>query len=118
MYALDERVLVYIKYDDDTYENAKKYAMENLILSDAPVEEYNGYVFYDNFTNDGNEFKFPYMFNRLAYNDSNNTLIFLGLYCVHYDDDYLFRLYEYEWADLLEVMYEEWYSFSEKGGNE
>ncbi len=43
--GVDERLLLYFRYEDEVYQKAKTYLMGTLDLSDTPVEEYNGYIF-------------------------------------------------------------------------
>ena len=111
-----EKVLVYIQYDINTYSEAKKYVMDNLFLSESHVAEYNDYYFFINETPSKTDpnlspEKFPYDFLRFAYNDNNNTLVFIG-FCVSME------LYEEvdavadDWPAFLEKYYGEWYSFS------
>ena len=105
---VDERLLYCFEYDKKTYPEAKNAFSEALEMSEEPVEEFNGYVFYDSFIS--YDSRFPYDFNRAAFNDSKNTIILLGFYYGHTR-----ALYEanYTWPELLEVVYGEWYSFSE-----
>ena len=86
LFSQSERVLLFFEYDDETYFQAKEYVFENLKLSYSPVEKYNNFVFYDNYT-DGESYCFPYSFVRFAYNDSKNTLIFIGCYMSRDFDD-------------------------------
>lgn len=104
--GVDERLLLYFRYEDEVYQRAKGYLMENLDLSNTPIEEYNGYIFYDNFTSD----KYMYEFNRFVYNDNNNAIILLGLY---YDYSNEFYADDYELGDFLNMFYGGWYDFSE-----
>ena len=103
-----ERAFMYLQYDDDVYLMAKQYAMENLALSDDMAVQHNDYIFYDN---DVDSNKFPYSFKRFAYNDSNNTLIFIGF-------DVSMELYSDvdeaigDWGGFLEKYYGEFYTFS------
>lgn len=115
--ATCERVLLYLKYTDDVYLDAKKYAMENLILSENCVAVFENYIFYNNITPvnfeqdhlDGS--RFPRSFVRFAYNDENNTLLFIGF-------DVSMELYDEvdslanDWGAFLEKYYGEFYDFS------
>ena len=115
LYACD-RTLLYFEYDSETYFEAKAYAMENLILSDAPIHEYNGYSFYLNETASkddhflGGHF-YPHQFLSFSYNDEQNTLVFLGfLVSVELHDEV--DAVADDWPAFLEKYYGEWYSFS------
>ena len=111
--AVDERLLLYFQYDKETYQRVKVYLAENLRLSEAPTHEYNGYVFYDSFTNQSHTSKRdPHNFNSLVYNDANNTIILLGLY-YNNDNNELYST-DYDWHEYLEVVYGGWYDFSQK----
>ena len=103
-----ERTILYLKYDDNTYQDAKKCVMENDYLSDNSVEEYNGYVFYNVDYNDRGYH--PWEFRRFAYKDANNTLLFIGFYeCADYPNVSDFN----DWGAFLEEYYGEWYDFSQ-----
>ena len=102
-----DRSLVWLSYDSFVYADAKQYAMDNMVLSESAVEEYNGYVFYDNYADiERDGFSYPRRFKRFGYNDSKNTLIFIGFY--HSDRSLSFS----EWSAFLEEFYNEWYDFS------
>ena len=107
---VSDRALLFFKYDDETYQQAKNYVFESLELSISPVEEYNGYVFYDNYTGSLSN-DFPYSFMRFAYNDSNNTLIFIGCYMSIGFDDNIDELSQ-NWGAFLNEFYGQWYDFS------
>jgi hypothetical protein len=113
-----ETVIMYFRYLDETYEEAKKYVLDNMLLSNDSTEIYGNYNFLDNFGNgnlieDGiGTFKFPYNFSRVAYNDNNNTLIFMA-FAVSvelYDEA---ELASEDWGAFLKKYYGEWYSFEE-----
>ena len=112
----EEKVLIYLQYDNIVYQNAKKHAMDNLMLSES-VAIYNGYFFYNNDTpaslgNDHLDSKnYPYEFVRFAYNDNNNTLIFMG-FSVTADLQSEVDEVADDWGAFLEKYYGEWYSFS------
>lgn len=106
--GVDERLLLYFQYEDEVYQKAKAYLMNNLDLSDAPVEEYNGYVFYDSFVT--KKYSHSYLFNKFACNDSNNTIVLFGL---HYNGHSKLNVDDYEWEEFLDKFYGGWYNFSE-----
>ena len=115
-FAVSDRALLFFEYDDETYNQAKEYVFANLILSSKPVEEYNGYIFYDNYSeqlfNEESSYAFPYAFMRFAYNDSKNTLIFIGCFTSH-DFDENMKQTSADWGVFLEKYYGEWYDFSQ-----
>ena len=105
-----ERSLVYFEYDDITYNNAKSYAIENLILDEKQFAEYGGYSFFTNKTRE-HDTGYPRNFKVYGYNDENNTLVFLGFYVsveLYEEVDALAN----DWPAFLEKYYGEWYSFS------
>ena len=110
-YSISDRALVYIKYDDDIYSEAKSYVFENLELSGEAVETYNGYIFYNNYSGRWS-IDYPYKFLRFAYNDSKNALIFIGCYTSN-DFDKNIELTASDWGAFLEEYYGDWYDFSQ-----
>ena len=102
-----ERAFMYLKYDDEVYPLAKQYVLENNYLSENSVDEYKGYIFYDR--NYGERYFKPSEFRRFAYNDSNNTLLFIGFY---EGADYANVSDFPDWGAFLEEYYGEWYDFS------
>lgn len=110
-FDISDRALLFFEYDDETYNQAKEYVFANLTLSSEPIEEYNGYIFYDNYAEHFN-FDFPYAFLRFAYNDSKNTLIFMGCYTFE-DFDKDIEQTSADWGAFLEEYYGEWYDFSQ-----
>ena len=106
-----ERLLLFFQYDDTTYQLAKEYAMQNLTLSNDPVEIYNDYHFYDNLSDEYYANKYPIMFLRFCYNDTNNTLLFLGLITM---GDYAQTANELSdaYEAFLKEFYGDWYDFS------
>ena len=104
-----DRSIIYLSYNDAVYLDAKQYAMDNLDLSENVVEEYNGYIFYDNYADD---FSYPHNFKRFAYNDDNNTLIFIGCY-ISLDLNEEVNEIADNWGTFLDKYYGEYYSFHE-----
>lgn len=113
-YAVCERVLIYIQYEEDVYISAKEFAITNLYLSEEITEEYNQYVFYYSTNNESrniNDDNLPYTFVKFAYNDTKHTLIFMAF-------DVSVELYDEvdqylnDWGAFLDKYYGEWYDFS------
>ena len=110
-----DRLLLFFQYDKETYLLAKEFVFEHLKLSGEIVEIYNNYYFYDNITyaNDSPHLvnNYPYAFVRFCYNDTNNTLIFIG-----FDSYGEFRQtadnLANDWESFLKEFYGEWYDFS------
>ncbi len=120
-YGADERLFVYIRYDDEIYQKAKEYLMEvgDLNSSEHPIEEYNGYVFYHGFGSD----KKANDFGNFVYNDSNNTIILLAFYYHEPEENNSLGLYyntennsyhleDCEWHEYIERLFGIWYDFS------
>ena len=113
-----ERTLVYLKYSDEIYLEAKEYAIDNLILSEESICEQNGYIFFINklaTAKDPTERlsgdQFPYYFLSFSYNDEKQTLVFFGI-MVGKDLHNQIAEEATDWPAFLEKYYGEWYSFS------
>lgn len=107
---IDERLLLYFQYDNETYKYAKEYLMETLFLSEYPAKEYNGYIFYDRF-NHSSDKNSPQKFSYFVCNDSKGTVIILELY--YSIDDVSLYQDKYEWGKYMDVVYGQWYDFSQ-----
>ena len=105
---VDERILWCFVYDETEYSGAKAALFEILDTSESPVEEYNGYVFYDCFLDSGSAY--PNHFNRVVFNDSQQTVILIGFF--HSDHEAIDEK-AFTWPEFLEFFYGDWYSFSE-----
>ena len=108
MYACD-RVIIYFQYDPMKYWEAKDYAMTNLTLEDNEFSEYNGYHFYLN-KSEFDSTQFPNMFNCIAYNDTNYTLVFIG-FGVSVELFEEASIATTDWATFLEKYFCEYFSF-------
>ena len=77
-----ESALMYFQYDKETYALAKNEMLNLCILSQETQFNYNEYNFYRNITDLNETYEklngFPYEFNMIAYNDTLNTLVFMG----------------------------------------
>ena len=117
-YKVCDKALIYLAYDEITYELAKKYAMDHLNLSESSVEIYNEYYFYDNHTPEKNgrthlsNENYPYAIIRFAYNDSNHTLIFIGFTVSVELYDEVDEIAD-DWGAFLDRYYGDWYDFSQ-----
>lgn len=99
-----EQSIVVINYKDDVYEEAKEYCMQEMVLSDSHIFDYNGYTFIDHEYSD-----YPYHFNMFVYNDEKQCLIFLGFHSgFHENVDDLID----DWGSFLDKYYSEFYDFS------
>ena len=107
-----DKSLLYLKYDSETYSEAKAYTLEQLKLSEQIVDIYNNYYFFENLTSRSTCLKdnFPYSFVRFAYNDTNNTLVFIGFYSGSGEKA---KITADDWGGFLEEYYGDWYDFSE-----
>lgn len=106
-----ESVIIYFKYSDKIYDEAKNYILENMLLSNKSTAEYGNYKFFDNYTN-GTSYHFPHGFSRIAYNDNNKTIVSIAfdVSAELYGDA---KLAEEDWGAFLKKYYGEWYSFEE-----
>ena len=85
----EELSIITARYDPSTYEEAKAYCLNNMMLQEIEVPDHNGYHFIENIeaaTREHESLKtdkvlsFPYCFNLLAYNDTESSLAFIGCY--------------------------------------
>lgn len=111
-----DRSIVICEYNQDVYENAKKYCLDEMNLSDSNVIEYNGYIFIENLKHfeerkqleGGKNTGYPRWFNMLVYNDDKECLAFIGFYCSKSPE---FALTD--WDKFLEEYFSEYYNFSD-----
>ncbi len=109
LFKLVERALVWLTYEDDVYALAKSEMlnarnMENEMLDGT---EAFGFVFYMN-----KNFSFPSCFTAIAFNDSAQTLLFIG-FCIEEDnEDYNYcQLAESNMEGFLMHYFCEWYDW-------
>ncbi len=98
-----ERSIIYAKYDEAIYSQAKQYCFDEMELSNENIIEYNGYRFIQNIKALKD---FPSWFNMFAYNDDLNSLVFLGYYTTDDAEEIT-----YNWGEFLIEQFGEWYSF-------
>ena len=117
-----ERVLVWMEFDDENYELAKTccFAEGEMSLSEEAVEEYSGYVFYDNYQTstpeyiEHNKSQFPYDCARFAYNDEKNTLVFVSWHLSRSEESAITaEQIQNDWSTFLAENFGMWYSFDE-----
>ena len=77
-----EIALLYLKYEEDIYYEAKQEMLEKIKPYNDKFYLYNNYVFYENsnYIDFSSTRRFPKKFTMACYNDENQTLIFIGLY--------------------------------------
>lgn len=108
MYACD-RAIIYFQYDPENYPEAKEYALVELKVGENEFAEHNGYHFHMN-ESKFDATRFPHMFNCVAYNDANCTLVFIGFGVsveLHEEADIAIT----DWGAFLEKYFGEFYSF-------
>ena len=98
-----------LKYDENTYDEAKAFALKKLPMHGDKVYEYNGYVFYENeiFVRHCIGSRFPYFFMTVCYNDDEHTLVFLGFYDKNANDSTVAN-----WGAFIEKYYGSYHDFS------
>ena len=111
-----DKVLVYGVYNEKTYFEAKKYLQSNLSLINEPIGVAGNYIFYKNTEINVHYDKAIYdkhHFTAVAFNDTNNTIAFIGLYIAprHYDYTEYDALYD-NWPEFIEYYYGEFYDFN------
>ena len=99
---------------------AKQYCLNNMDLSETNIKELNGYVFLENlelakqknYLQNGVNTKFPHHFTMFVYNDTKQTLLFMGFYCCA-DMHEKANLATEEWDVFLNFFYNDFYCFAE-----
>ena len=115
------KAIAVLKYEQNVYWEAKQYCLDHMYLSSTNIKEYNGYMFSENLAfakendslEDGENTDFPGWFTMMAYNDSLNTLVFIGFYCT-YDDDPDAAYAETDFGKFLDIFFSEYYDFNAK----
>lgn len=104
-----EVCILYLRYEPTVYSEAKDFTLENIPAYDDEVYTYNDYVFYlnANFFNLKKQSYSPRWFTMSCYNDSNNTLIFLG-FCKPSGN----FIDVSNWTEFVDTYYGEYYDFS------
>ena len=106
-------VLLYLRYDESIYADAKVAMIEGIPKHGEELYIYNNYTFYRNanfvaLTKDSAS-EFPYYFTMAGYNDTNRTLIFIGMLGGPGEYDNLSE----NWGSFIDTYYSEYYDFSE-----
>ena len=113
-----EKSIVVIKYEENVYEQAKEFCLQEMTLSENYILEHNGYVFKENVElaieqdryREDFVYSFPKRFNMFAYSDSLNCIIFLGFYCPDYtNEDAMLTIKK--WDQFLYRYYSDVYCF-------
>ena len=103
----------YITYSQETYEDAKQYCLDHLVLCSDHRFSYNGFEFRERLShlvkNDAGEFavgcRYPEWFNMFGYCDASYTLVFMG----YYNPDHA----ETDFASFVESVYSQYYDFNQ-----
>lgn len=120
----DEKSVVVFRYDENNYNAAKAFCLNEMNLSDTYTLAYNGYVFkeniatairYDAYSDDGVH-SFPQRFNMVAYNDELNTIVFFGCYFSGYSNDDAMLIVS-QWGEFLNAHFSDMYNFGDKTGD-
>lgn len=108
-----------LRYENEIYNKAKEFMLEKIRPYGDKLYVYGEYVFYENanFIEFKNTRNFPERFTMACYNDSCNTLIFIGMYsgtlagssCL--EDRYLNDI-DNNWISFIDTYYGEIYDFS------
>lgn len=73
-----ELVLVYLKYTEQSYNDAKEYIFDNMVLSKDIFFKKGDYTFYANYTNERDNIKLNDMNLFIAFNDGTKTIVSFG----------------------------------------
>ncbi len=112
-----EKSLVSISYEQEFYEQAKEYCIQNMQLSNSNTAECNGYRFVENIKlaveqdRYGKPDGFPRWFNAFAYNDELRTLVFIGFYSPDYTSADAQNVRD-NWGAFIEKHFSDIYNFS------
>ncbi len=115
-----EIVVLYLKYDEGMYGEAKQFMLKNIIPNDKTYI-YNDYIFYENtnFNPQNGTDKVPQFFTMACYNDTKNVLVFIGMSSGKaftsgslLEDKYLTDL-ENHWTEFIDQYFGEYYDFSQ-----
>ncbi len=114
-----EQSIVIMNYDEEVYEEAKAYCLDNMDLSEVNKFEYDDYMFVENVGlakgmenfKDGVNTRFPYQFNMFAYNDDESCLLFMGFYSSTDRHDENINLAETDWGAFLDMYFSQYYDF-------
>ena len=103
-------VILALKYDESTYDEAKQTMLDEIKPHDNEVFQYNDYTFYVNHWKQ----YFPENFTMACYNDENCTLIFMGFHSSYprLDEKYLEDI-EGNWEAFVDQYYGAYYDFSQ-----
>ena len=107
-----EVCILYLRYEPTVYSEAKDFTLENIPAYGDEVYTYNDYIFYqnENFVNLKKRSDFPSWFTMVCYNDSNNTLIFIGFFDgAHVSENDIKRISN--WSEFVDTYYGEYYDF-------
>ena len=107
-----EKTLLYVKYSDDEYEKAKEYIIKQQDLDIFNDLSFNSYHFYLNQLEVSFLRHFPSSYIMTGYNDEQNILIFIGMYC----SEKSYPEVQYGLTDFglyLKTFFGEWYNFDD-----
>lgn len=104
-----DKTLMYLVYSEDIYKESKDYILCEMNLDFSQFKSYNGYVFYFN-EDFPHKTNFPFDYLMAGYNDTKNTLIFLGMSCERnkYPD---LEYGETDFGKYLKIFFGEFYDF-------
>lgn len=107
------KVIVYAQYTEETYTSAKDYCMEKFVLIENNQHEWGEYCFIENNTchnRRGEESWYPEWFNMFGYNDTEQTLFFVG-FCDNSISEEDRTLLENDFAGFLQKYFGQCYNF-------
>lgn len=113
-----EKTFLVTEYEQEIYEQAKTFCLQNLQLSDVSTMEYNGYIFVENTklavqqNRFGKANAFPKWFNIFAYNDSLRQLVFIGFYSPDYSSEDAQNVCD-NWGEFIEKHFSDIYDWGQ-----
>ena len=117
--VLPEIAIIYLKYNENIYYNAKQFMVENMPVYNDEFYIYNNYNFYihekfiNRFSEDFPMPELPYWFNMAAYNDLNFTLVFIGFFDQYprVEEKY-YSDFKSNFPELLVTYYSKYFNFN------
>lgn len=108
----------FLTYSPETYEDAKQYCMDNLVICNEHLFSLAEFEFRERLShfvrNDAGDLaigcRYPEWFNMFAYCDKSYTLVFMG----YYNPDLIGNdLEQPDFATFVEMVYSKYYDFDE-----
>ncbi len=110
--AENSKTLIVLQYEEEVYWEAKACVVENIGVYQDTYYTYNNFQFYGNqkFKN----FEIPHWFAMVGYNDTTQTICFLGFYDRYPKiEDKYYEDIDAHWTEFIDQYFGEYYDFSQ-----